>query len=118
VPHVIRRGRVDLDAAWRSLPWGPWRWGSAVARVEGCFLGRGGGALLVAGVVVEYGRPLHPVVMITYRGDDTSVHLWSPAEVERTAAVKRFLATIAAELTPFGAGEVLVTNLPDELAGV
>jgi hypothetical protein len=89
-----------------------------VARVEGCFLGRGEGALLVAGVVVEYGRPLHPVVMVTYRGDDTSVHLWSAVEVERTDAVKRFLAQVATELTAFGAGEVLATNIPDELRAV
>ena len=118
MPHVVRAGRVDLTAAWRQLPWGPWRWGTAVARVEGCFLGRGEGALLVAGVVVEYGRPLHPVVMVTYRGGDTSVHLWSAAEVERSSAVKRFLAQVATDLTAFGAGEVLATNIPDELRAV
>ena len=115
MPHVVRAGRVDLEAAWRGLPWGPWRWGAAVARVEGCFLGRGDGALLVAGVVVEYGRPLHPVVMVSYRGADTSVHLWSASEVERTEAVKRFLARVALELTAFGAGEVITTNIPGEL---
>ena len=111
MPHVIRSGRVDLAAAWRDLPWGPWRWGSAVARVEGCFLGRGDGALLVAGVVVEYGRPLHPVVMVTHRGDCTSVHLWSGTEVERTDAVKLFLARVAHDLTAFGAGDVVTTNI-------
>lgn len=111
MPHVVRAGRVDLPAAWRSLPWGPWRWGTAVARVEGCFLGRGEGALLVAGVVIEYGRPLHPVVMVSYRGDDTSVHLWPAAEVERTDAVKRLLAQVASELTAFGAGAVVTTNI-------
>jgi hypothetical protein len=111
MPHVIRSGRADLTAAWRNLPWGPWRWGTAVARVEGCFLGREEGALLVAGVVVEYGRPLHPVVMVTHRGGDTSVHLWSGAEVERTDAVKRFLAQVAHDLAAFGAGEVVTTNI-------
>jgi len=115
MPHVVRSGHVDLAAAWRELPWGPWRWGTTVARVEGCFLGRSEGALLVAGVVVEYGRPLHPVVMITYRGNDTSAHLWSAAEVERTDAVKRFLAQVASDLTAFGAGVVVATNIPDEL---
>ncbi len=118
MPHVVRAGRADLVAAWRDLPWGPWRWGAAVARVEGCFLGRGEGALLVAGVVVEHGRPLHPVVIVSYRGDDTSVHLWSGAEVERTAAVKRFLAQIAHELGPFGAGGVVATNLQEELQAI
>ena len=89
-----------------------------MARVEGCFLGRSEGALLVAGVVVEYGRPLHPTVMVTYRGDDTSVHLWSGAEVERTDAVKRFLARVAHELGAFGAGDVLTTNIADELQAI
>jgi hypothetical protein len=111
MPHVVRRGRADLAAAWRELPRGPWRWGNAVARVEGCYLEGDGRALLVAGVVVEYGRPLHPVVVISLRDDATAVHLWSPAAVERTAAVKSFLSRIAAELERFGAGEVIATNL-------
>jgi len=111
MPHVVRRGRADLAAAWRALPRGPWRWGNAVARVEGCYLEDDGKALLVAGVVVEYGRPLHPVVLVSLREDATAVHLWSAATVERTAAVKSFLALIAAELERFGAGEIIVTNL-------
>ena len=113
MPHVVRRGRADLAAAWRALPRGPWRWGNAVARVEGCYLGDDGKALLVAGVVVEFGRPLHPVVLVSLRDDATAVHLWAPAAVERTAAVKSFLARIAAELEPFGAGEVIATNLAE-----
>ncbi len=113
MPHVVRRGRADLDATWRGLPRGPWRWGNAVARVEGCYLEADGKALLVAGVVVEYGRPLHPVVLVSLREDATAVHLWSPAAVERTAAVKSFLARIAAELERFGAGEIIATNLGD-----
>jgi hypothetical protein len=113
MPHVIRRGRANLDRAWRELPSGPWRWGRAVARVEGCYLGADGRSLLVAGVVVELGRPLHPVFIVTHREGDTAVHLWNVAPVERTEAVKRFLARVAMELGAFGAGEVVVSNLPD-----
>jgi len=113
MPHVVRRGRADLAAAWRELPRGPWRWGNAVARVEGCYLEGDGKALLVAGVVVEYGRPLHPVVLVSLREDATAVHLWAPASVERTETVKRFLARVAAELERFGAGEIVATNLAD-----
>jgi hypothetical protein len=116
MPHVVRRGRADLAAAWRQLPRGPWRQGNAVARVEGCYLEDDGKALLVAGVVVEYGRPLHPVMLVSLREDATAVHLWSSAAVERTAAVKSFLARIAAELERFGAGEIIATNLGDASA--
>jgi len=113
MPHVIRRGRADLEAAWRELPRGPWRWGSVVARVEGRYLAVSGDALLVAGVVVEFGRPLHPVALVTVREDGTAVHLWPAAAIERTEAVKRFLTQVSRELTAFGAAEVLTTNLPD-----
>lgn len=111
MPHIVLRGEVELQTVWQALPQGPWRWGRAVARVEGCYLAAGGRALLVAGVVVELGRPLHPVLVITLRDGTTAVHLWSAAPVERTEAVQRFLAQVAMELRAFGAGEVVATNL-------
>ncbi len=111
MPHVIRSGAPDLRAAWEQLPPGPWRWGHVVAKVEACYLARGGNALLVAGVVVEYGRPLHPVVLVTARDAETAVHLWPAAPVERTEAVKRFVARVAREMERFGAGEITSTNL-------
>ena len=112
MPHVIRSGVADLEAAWRNLPHGPWRWGTAVARVEGCYLGRDAAVLLVAGVVVEYGRPLHPIMLVSRGPDTTAVHLWAPVPVERTDAVKRLLAQVANELPAFGAGAVVSTNIP------
>ena len=112
MPHVIRSGRVDLREVWHRLPCGPWRWGSAVGRVEGCFLGSDERSLLVAAVVVEFGRPVHPHVLISVRDEETAVRLWGPVAVERTEAVKQLVARIASELTSFGAGPVLTTNLP------
>jgi hypothetical protein len=115
MPHVIRGGHVDLTSAWRGLPDGPWRWGTVVARTEGRYLASQGDSLLVAGVVVEYGRPLHPVVVISLSRDGTSFHLWPAAPVERTEGVKRYLAQVAREMEAFGAGPVLRTNVPDLL---
>ncbi len=79
--------------------------------MEGCYLASEHQALLVAGVVVELGRPLHPVVLITPRGAATAVHLWPAVRVERTEAVLRFLVQVAIELRSFGAGDVDATNL-------
>jgi hypothetical protein len=115
MPHVIRAGDADLAAASRDLPTGPWRWGNVVARVEGCFLGADGTSLLVAGVVVEYGRPLHPVVLVSRGRQGTSFHLWPAAPVERTEGVKRYLAQVAREMAAFGAGPVVTTNISDLL---
>ena len=115
MPHVIRSGRADLTGAWRGLPGGPWRWGSVVARTEGRYLAPQGNALLIAGVVVEYGRPLHPVVIVAHSGEDTSFHLWPAAPVERTLGVKRFLARVTREMEAFGAGPVLRTNIAELL---
>jgi len=111
VPHVISSGRADLRAAWKQLPVGPWRWGSAVGRVEGCFLARDECALLVAGVVVEFGRPIHPHILVSLREDGTAVRLWAGVAVERTEAVKRLVAQVARELGAFGAGSVVTSNL-------
>jgi hypothetical protein len=82
-----------------------------VARVEGRYLSADRRALLVAAVVVEFGRPLHPVVVISRRGGDTAVHLWPAAPAERTDAVKRLVAQVGAEIAAFGAGSVLATNV-------
>ncbi len=111
MPHVVLRGSASLERAWRELPRGPWRWGRAVARVEGCYLASERQALLVAGVVVELGRPLHPVVLVTLQGSTTTVHLWPVVRVERTEAVLRFLVQVATEMSSFGAGGVETTNL-------
>jgi hypothetical protein len=115
MPHIVCAGHADLAAAWRGLPRGPWRWGTVVARAEGCYLAPDGTSLLVAGVVVEYGRPLHPVVVVSHSRGDTSLHLWSAVHVERTEGVKRFLAQVAREMSGFGTGAVVTTNIPDLL---
>lgn len=80
--------------------------------MEGCYLGRDAASLLVAGVVVEYGRPLHPILLVSRGVDTTAVHLWSAAPAERTEGVKRLLAQVAQELPAFGAGDVVTTNIP------
>jgi hypothetical protein len=113
MPHVMCSGHVDLERAWRDFPLGPWRWGNAVGKVEGRYLGHNARALLIAGVVVEFGRPIHPVVVISHNPNGTGFHLWQGAPVERTDAVKRFLAQVAREAVAFGCGEVSQTNLPD-----
>jgi len=78
-------------------------------------MGADGSTLLVAGVVVEYGRPLHPVVVVSVGQHGTSCHLWAGAQVERTEGVKRFLAQVAGEIAAFGAGPVVTTNIPNLL---
>ena len=113
MPHVIRRGLVNIHQAWQHLPRGPWQWGEAIARIETCFLDRRGLALLVAGVVVEFGRSRHPVVMVGHRRASTTVHLWSTAGVEVTEGVRRLLVQVARELEPFGAGPLESTDLQD-----
>jgi hypothetical protein len=51
---------------------------------------------------------------------ETSVRLWDLVPVERTPAVQRWLAVIAAELRRLGAGDLRTTNIPpatwDDLA--
>lgn len=115
MPHVILSGQADLVKAWREFPEGPFRLANAVTRVEGRFLSSSQRELLLEAVVVEFGRPLHPVVLVSLRPEGTAVHLWDVVRVERTEAVKAFVALVARELSRFGAGEVRTSNLKPEL---
>lgn len=114
MPHVILSGQADLVSAWQEFPEGPFRFGNAVARIEGRFLSAARRELLLEAVVVEFGRPLHPVLLVSLRQEGTAVHLWDVVRVERTEAVKALIALVAKELSRFGAGEVRSTNLKAE----
>lgn len=91
------------------------RWGTAVLKTEAVWRRVDGHAVLVEGVVVEHSRPLHPVALISESKDSTSVRLWRLAPIERTLAVQRWLASIAAELCRHGAGGLKTTNIAAEL---
>ena len=115
MPHLVLSG---------PLPWGEVgdgiepvvrRWGRAVIKTDVNWLRSDGEALLVEGVVVEFERPLHPVAVVASHHGDTIVRLWSLAPVERTRAVQRWLALLAADLQRLGGGAITATNIPSDL---
>jgi len=116
VPHLVLERVPDLGAVAGRLAGGePLRWGRAVLKTEGAWRRTEREALLVEGVVVELGRPLHPVALLAPRRERLVVRLWPHAPVERTPAVQRWLATVAAGAAAAGAGGVVATNLPETL---
>lgn len=115
MPHVILEGAVDLGGISQSLSREVRRWGPAVLKTEEVWCRSDGSALLIEGVVVEHSRPLHPIAVISLHHSDTSIRLWRLGVVERTPAVQRWLACLAADLQSLGAGRISKTNLPDSL---
>jgi hypothetical protein len=115
MPHLILSGLLDLELVASGLDGQVQRWGAAVLKTETSWCRSDGLAILIEGVVIEHGRPLHPVAVINHSHGDTSVRLWSVAPVERTRAVQRWLALVAAELHHLGAGALKTTNIADEL---
>lgn len=119
MPHLVLRGLVDFQAAVAGLDLGVTRWGRAVIKTGDRWRRSDGGALLVDGVVVEFGRPLHPVALVATRDEDTVVRLWPVVEVERTPAVQRWLGAVARGLQGLGCGPVRTTNIgPEVLEGL
>jgi hypothetical protein len=119
MPHFILNGEVDLRRVAGGLPREARRWGTAVLKIEDVWARPDFSAVLVEGVVVEHSRAVHPVAMVATSQGSTSVRLWSRAPVERTPAVQRWLAVIAAGLCGLGAGGLETTNVTDEiLAGL
>ena len=115
MPHVVFEGSVDLERVAEGLRVGVHRWGRAVLKTDQIWRRRDGLAILVEGVVVEFSRPQHPVVQIAPHHEGTIVRLWSLAPVERTPAVQRWVAVVAADLQRLGAGAVFTTNIPPDL---
>jgi hypothetical protein len=115
MPHLVLRGSVDLQQAANRLDLGVTRWGRAVIKTGDRWRRADDGAVLVEGVVVELARPLHPVALVSLRDDDTVVRLWPVVGVERTPAVQRWLAVLAAGLQGIGCGAVRTTNIGAEI---
>lgn len=119
MPHLVMRGSIDLRRVAGELDLGVTKWGRAVLKTGDVWCRADAGAMLVDGVVVELVRPLHPVALVAIRDGDTVVRLWPVVEVERTAAVQRWLAVIAAGLQRCGGGAVHTTNIgPEVLEGL
>ncbi len=115
MPHLVLRGAVDFQRAATELDLGVIRWGRAVIKTSDVWKRSDGEALLADGVVVELGRPLHPVALIATRDGDTVVRLWPVVEVERTSAVQRWLGAVARRLQTLGCGPVRITNIGAEI---
>ncbi len=111
MPHLVLRGTVDFQRAATELDLGVIRWGRAVIKTSDAWKRSDGKALLADGVVVELGRPLHPVALVAVRDGDTVVRLWPMIEVERTPAVQHWLGAIARRLQTLGCGPVRITNI-------
>ena len=119
MPHLVLRGSVDFHRVADKLDLEVIRWGRAVIKTNDLWRRSDGEALLVDGVVVELGRPLHPVAVLAARNGDTVVRLWPVVEVERTVAVQRWLGVIARGLQTLGCGPVRITNIgPEVLEGL
>ncbi len=115
MPHLVLRGAVDFHRAGTELDLGVIRWGRAVIKTSDVWKRSDGEALLADGVVVELGRPLHPVALVAGRDGDTVVRLWPVVEVERTPAVQHWLGAIARSLQALGCGPVRTTNIGGEI---
>ena len=115
MPHLVLAGLVPASEILARFAPEVWRWQRAVLKAEACWVRQDGQAVLVEGVVVELSRPLHPVALVEARGGGTVVRLWRRSPVERTPAVQRWLALVAARVSAWGAGPVTATNLPPEL---
>jgi hypothetical protein len=119
MPHLVFEGEMDLERIAGEIQCAVHRWGTAVLKTENVWRRSDGRALLVEGVVVEHSRAVHPVAMVATAHGTTGVRLWRQVEVERTPAVQRWLAVIAADLSRLGGGPLKTTNVGEEiLAGL
>jgi len=119
MPHLVFEGELDLERLGGEIPMAVHRWGKAVLKTENVWCRLDGKALLVEGVVVEFSRAVHPVAVVATARGTTGIRLWRQVHVERTPAVQRWLAVIAADISRLGGGALQTTNVAEEiLAGL
>jgi len=115
MPHLILAGALRGDVVAEKLETQVFHWGRAVLKIDQSWCRADCRAVLVEGVVVEYSRPLHPLLLIKLEADSVHLSLCPLAPVERTPAVQRLLALCAAKLQALGGGPVVATNLSQDL---
>lgn len=115
MPHVVLERAVDLSWLGKQMPRGVVRWRHAVLKTEAVWHRIDHPALLVEGVVIENSRPLRPVALIAPRDERLVVRLWPIVVVERTTAVRRWLAVIASACSQLGSAGVVVTNIAEDI---
>jgi hypothetical protein len=115
MPHFILDRELDLRRVVDGLPREVHRWGTAVLKIEEVWARPDFRAVLIEGVVVEHSRAVHPVAIVATARGSTSIRLWPRAPVERTPAVQRWLAVIAAGLRGLGGGAIETTNVANEI---
>lgn len=115
MPHVVLERDAELERVAAQLPRGALRWRHAVLKTEAVWRRIDHPALLVEGVVVESSRPQHPIALVTPREQRLVIRLWPVVEVERTDAVRRWVAVVAGGCARLGAGGVVTTNLDDDV---
>ncbi len=115
MPHMVLTHPVAWPEVAAQLTGEPRRWGRAVLKSEGRWLRLDGEGVLVEGLVVEFARPLHPVLLLAPHHGHAIVRLWPLVAVERSRAVQRWLCEVASELATLGAGPVTSTNIAPEL---
>jgi hypothetical protein len=115
MPHFIFDGELDMHRVVDGLSREARRWGTAVLKIEEVWVRPDFRAVLVEGVVVEHSRAVHPVAIVATARGATSIRLWPRAPVERTPAVQRWLAVIAADIRGLGGGALQNTNVADEI---
>jgi len=116
MPHLVFEGGIEYRRCMTELMNSSvQRYGRVVMKIEDCWLRGDGRALLVEGVVVEFSRALHPVVLVAEQKDRVSVRLWPRVPVERNEAVRRWMAMVGAILQKAGAGRVDGSTLGPEI---
>ncbi len=115
MPHLVLDGVVDVETLLERMPREVRRWGPAVLKTEELWRRADGRAILVEGVVVEHSRPLHPIAVVGEHRGDTRVSLWRYVSAERTPAVQRWLATVAADVLALSGGTLRTTNISRDL---
>ena len=115
MPHILVEGTIALeDLARRHAPFAA-RVGGAIVKCERFYLETGARTALLETLVSDSGHTQRFFVRLQARDDGVMVRIEPLTDPEKSPAVKRALALVAARVRASCGGRYGVTNLADYL---
>jgi hypothetical protein len=115
MPHAVLEGPVDLDSIFGSLQKKIHRGSDLIVRIEEYFANRSGDSVLARAVAVE-GNSQSFFILVSSKGNKTTIRLDPCTDPEKTDGVKLALAMMAKQIMEINPDLVVTkTNISQHL---
>ncbi len=98
MPHVVLKGNIEIENAFQNIEPIFIKEDKSILKTLNIYIDRSKKSVLIESLVLEEGKKIQFLGMISKREDGLVVRIYPGFEIEKTDAVKKILAKIAKNL--------------------